>query len=342
MSEQCPSCGGTNGGHYETCPVHPIYGKKAMNHDKESFDDLVLKALSETPLYTHPTTHYTAFASLIRNEVAGPLLARIDGLNSQCKFWEGTSAYHANRYDELAAEMAGSNVRRLEAENARLLARIAELESRPDCMRCDRLQAENARLKDEVAACQAELAEAKREMPSMILMAADVVQKKLDVAKQDFADVHADYQSCSAQLHQCAQELKAMTTARNAYNEKFQNQCGETDNAVFRAMKVERELAAIKMQEPVAYMFPSDLAKFQEQETFAQAYSVSVGNPSETTVPVFAGPAPIPADMVRVPEYTTGHCENHKHPKGCQLHNIQCGWPECDRRLITASQEKKS
>ena len=102
------------------------------------------------------------------------------------------------------------------------------------------------------------------------------------------------------------------------------------------------ELAAIKMQEPVAYMFPSDLAKFQEQETFAQAYSVSVGNPSETTVPVFAGPAPIPADMVRVPEYTTGHCENHKHPKGCQLHNIQCGWPECDRRLIAASQEKKN
>ena len=304
-------------------------GGTEMNQEKESFEQMVLKALSETPLYTHPTTHYTAFASLIRNEVAGPLLARIDGLNSQCKFWEGTSAYHANRYDELAAEMAGSNVRRLEAENARLLARIAELESRPDCMRCDRLQAENARLKDEVAACQAELAEAKREMPSMILMAADVVQKKLDVAKQDFADVHADYQSCSAKLHQCAQELAS----------EHEN----IDNLREEVKDLKQELAAIKKQESVAWLCTDPLNP--------QGWVTRIG--PEGTVPelvdhdvvwnpLYLHPAPIPADMVMVPEYTTGHCENHKHPKGCQLHNIQCGWPECDRRLITASQEKKS
>lgn len=31
------------------------------------------------------------------------------------------------------------------------------------------------------------------------------------------------------------------------------------------------------------------------------------------------------------PAYTTGHCENHKKPGGCPLHNLQCGYPQCDR-----------
>ena len=33
--------------------------------------------------------------------------------------------------------------------------------------------------------------------------------------------------------------------------------------------------------------------------------------------------------------YTTGHCENHKQKGGCQLHNLQCGWPDCDRKPTT-------
>ena len=33
--------------------------------------------------------------------------------------------------------------------------------------------------------------------------------------------------------------------------------------------------------------------------------------------------------------HTTGHCENHKQKGGCQLHNLQCGWPDCDRKPIT-------
>ena len=33
-------------------------------------------------------------------------------------------------------------------------------------------------------------------------------------------------------------------------------------------------------------------------------------------------------------EYTTGHCPNHNQPGGCQLHNLQCGWPNCDRKPV--------
>ena len=298
-------------------------GGTEMNQEKESFEQMVLKALSETPLYTHPTTHYTAFASLIRNEVAGPLLAQIDELNSQCRFWEGTSAYHAKRYDELAAGMAGSNVRRLEAENTQMKTDIENLHNRNIVARrglnftselydqalkdLQDSSDENARLKDEVVACQAELA----------------------AAKQDFADVHADYQSCSAKLHQCAQELAS----------EHEN----IDNLREEVKDLKQELAAIKKQESVAWLCTDPLNP--------QGWVTRIG--PEGTVPelvdhdvvwnpLYLHPAPIPADMVMVPEYTTGHCENHKHPKGCQLHNIQCGWPECDRRLITASQEKKS
>ena len=37
--------------------------------------------------------------------------------------------------------------------------------------------------------------------------------------------------------------------------------------------------------------------------------------------------------------YTTGHCENHKQKGGCQLHNLQCGWPDCDRKPLTDEQQ---
>lgn len=30
--------------------------------------------------------------------------------------------------------------------------------------------------------------------------------------------------------------------------------------------------------------------------------------------------------------YTTGHCAHNNRPGGCHLHNLQCGWPSCDRR----------
>jgi hypothetical protein len=30
-------------------------------------------------------------------------------------------------------------------------------------------------------------------------------------------------------------------------------------------------------------------------------------------------------------QLSTGHCENKKQPGGCHLHNLQCGYPECDR-----------
>ena len=38
--------------------------------------------------------------------------------------------------------------------------------------------------------------------------------------------------------------------------------------------------------------------------------------------------------------YTTGHCENHKQKGGCQLHNLQCGWPDCDLKPITTPAQR--
>jgi len=36
-----------------------------------------------------------------------------------------------------------------------------------------------------------------------------------------------------------------------------------------------------------------------------------------------------------VTEYTTGHCKERAKPGGCQLHNLHCGYPQCDRKPIT-------
>lgn len=41
-----------------------------------------------------------------------------------------------------------------------------------------------------------------------------------------------------------------------------------------------------ELPEPVAHMYPSDLERFASNETFAQAYSVAVGNPDERSVPL--------------------------------------------------------
>jgi hypothetical protein len=49
-------------------------------------------------------------------------------------------------------------------------------------------------------------------------------------------------------------------------------------------------MLAMSKMEPVAHMFPSDLEKFEEQETFAQAYSVAVGNPDERSVELIRRP----------------------------------------------------
>lgn len=45
-----------------------------------------------------------------------------------------------------------------------------------------------------------------------------------------------------------------------------------------------------------------------------------------------AAPCPRAEGEPKAPAYTTGHCENNKRPGGCQLHNLLCGWPNCDRR----------
>ena len=42
------------------------------------------------------------------------------------------------------------------------------------------------------------------------------------------------------------------------------------------------------LPEPAAHMYPSDLDRFQTNETFATAYSVAVGNPDERSVPLIS------------------------------------------------------
>lgn len=36
------------------------------------------------------------------------------------------------------------------------------------------------------------------------------------------------------------------------------------------------------------------------------------------------------AQPVKQATTTSGHCQHHKGPRGCQLHNLQCGYPACD------------
>ena len=39
---------------------------------------------------------------------------------------------------------------------------------------------------------------------------------------------------------------------------------------------------------PIAHMYPSDLERFQHEETFANAFSIEGGHPNETSVPLYS------------------------------------------------------
>jgi hypothetical protein len=56
------------------------------------------------------------------------------------------------------------------------------------------------------------------------------------------------------------------------------------------------------LPEPVAHMFPSDLKHFETNEAAAQAFSVEMGRPDETTAPLYAEPQarkPLSDDDIR-------------------------------------------
>lgn len=84
-------------------------------------------------------------------------------------------------------------------------------------------------------------------------------------------------------------------------------------------------MAALKQQEPAGYFVPKTYDGLGRVMTWAQTHDVK-----QTPMYLAAG-----AQQVAVPQesrYTTGHCKNHSQPGGCQLHNVQCGYPACDRK----------
>ena len=74
-----------------------------------------------------------------------------------------------------------------------------------------------------------------------------------------------------------------------------------TDEAADEIEKLRAAIVELEKQEPVAWMYPSDLERFQESETFAQAFSISVGSPNETSVPLYTAPvAPAEQEPVKL------------------------------------------
>jgi hypothetical protein len=94
------------------------------------------------------------------------------------------------------------------------------------------------------------------------------------------------------------------------------------DIADLRAVN-ERLLSERDVQEAALSNVRSDFRELaRETEQLRQAL-----------VAVEAAPAAQPEPKT----YTEGHCANHTQPGGCQLHNLQCGYPDCDRRPVKAA-----
>lgn len=88
-----------------------------------------------------------------------------------------------------------------------------------------------------------------------------------------------------------------------------------------------REPRAYTQRAPL-YIHPATQAPIDKSilkrlvaQVFGEGYSVQLNG-----VPAGAEPA-----------FTTGHCKEKAKPGGCQLHNLQCGYPECDRKSLIAA-----
>ena len=67
-----------------------------------------------------------------------------------------------------------------------------------------------------------------------------------------------------------------------------------------------RAALAQSEQEPVAWMFPDDLERFQTSETFAQAFSVACGSPTQgKTLPLYTAPPQRERQGLTDEEYAT-------------------------------------
>ena len=94
------------------------------------------------------------------------------------------------------------------------------------------------------------------------------------------------------------------------------------------------KLGALEKQEPVARILPGNLQRNQYDKDPAHwchdvlLYSPNnPGDSPEKRVPLY-----LSAGAKPVTHFTAGHCAENKKPGGCQLHNLQCGYPSCDRR----------
>jgi hypothetical protein len=105
-------------------------------------------------------------------------------------------------------------------------------------------------------------------------------------------------------------------------------------NAANREVEsLKAELAALKAQEPVAWVTMWLGPDGETKPVFSPSkHKPTYGEPLDSVLniyPLYA--APVPAQE---PAYTKGHCKELGHRDGCQLPNVQCGYPACDRKPI--------
>jgi len=129
------------------------------------------------------------------------------------------------------------------------------------------------KLREELAGCQEMLRQKDEAMKE--------IQRKLQITSYFIGkDFYFDAVEQALALSSPTAALETVRAEDKAEIERLKQHAGY----------LQTELARYENMEPAAHMFPEDLAKFQEQETFATAYSVKVGSPDGTTVELFTHP----------------------------------------------------
>ncbi len=79
--------------------------------------------------------------------------------------------------------------------------------------------------------------------------------------------------------------------------------------AAIHMFKEKNTPQVVPQVEPVAHMYPWDLERFQNEETFAQAFSIPVGCPDGKSVPLYTPPPSVEAAIEATKEKAARVCE---------------------------------
>ena len=156
---------------------------------------------------------------------------------------------------------------------------------------------------------------------------ATLVERLRDYAGHGFASDH------KTDCLEAAASIEALAAERDAARAKWNNSDGDMRGAALHAVRETLYAGEVPLAAFIDDHVANAIVQRNQERARAETAELRLADAVKALEEISkALGVPLP--------YTTGHCENHKQPGGCPLHNLQCGWPDCDIRSRTGGSDE--